>query len=48
VRSAKRRELFEAQDKVVAERDAMIEAMQKQLQQRVEVEALFTIKWSVI
>ena len=47
-RTAKRRELFEAQDKVAAERDAMIEAMQKQLLQRVEVEPLFTIKWSVI
>ena len=47
-RTAKRRELFEAQDKVAAQRDQMIETMQKQLQQRVEVQPLFTIKWSVI
>ncbi len=47
-RTAKRRELFEAQDKVAAQRDTMIETMQKQLQQQVELEPLFTIKWSVI
>lgn len=47
-RTAKRRELFEAQDKVAAQRDTMIEMMQKQLQQQVELEPLFTIKWSVV
>jgi superfamily II DNA or RNA helicase len=47
-RTARRRELFEAQDKVAAQRDTMIETMQQQLQQQVELEPLFTIKWSVV
>ncbi len=47
-RTQKRRSLFEAQDDVDARRDNIIDDMEKQLEQKSELERLFTIRWKVV
>lgn len=46
-RNTKRRELFDAQDRIDGERDELISRIEQQMQQRQEIEALFTIRWTL-
>lgn len=48
LRNQKRRALFEAQDDIELRRDNLIDEMQVQLEQHVELEPLFTIRWRVV
>lgn len=47
-RSKLRRELFVNQDKIEAERNELIEELEKQLEQKVEERTLFKIEWELI
>jgi hypothetical protein len=47
-RSRLRRELFDRQDEVDRQRSAVIEQLERQLAQRVEEQALFTIEWELV
>jgi SNF2 family DNA or RNA helicase len=47
-RAKKRRELFESQDKVEAQRDSLIADMQKRLVQQSSMKPLFTIRWRIV
>ena len=47
-RNQKRRSLFDAQDEVDARRDNIIEEMERQLDQKSDLEQLFTIRWKVV
>jgi len=42
-----RQEIFRVEDQIMEKRDALIQALEKRLVQRTEVETLFTIRWSV-
>jgi ERCC4-related helicase len=42
-----RQEIFSAEDEIVLKRDALIDSLEKRLAQRMETEALFTIRWAV-
>lgn len=46
-RNTKRRELFDAQDAIDAQRKELIENIEKQLKQRRSVQVLFSIRWEV-
>ncbi len=46
-RTQKRRELYDAQDAIDAQRDALIESVEKQLRQSRKLETLFTIRWTI-
>ena len=46
-RTKKRKELFEEQDKVDAQRDGLIDELEGRLKQRTKVEAMFTIRWRI-
>lgn len=46
-RSKLRRELFERQDRIEAQRNDLIEALEQQLQQQVKEQTLFTIEWEL-
>jgi adenine-specific DNA-methyltransferase len=46
-RNTKRRELFDAQDAIDAQREALIANIEKQLKQRRSVQTLFCIRWEV-
>ncbi len=46
-RNTKRRELFDAQDIIDAQREELIENIEKQLKQRRSVQTLFGIRWEV-
>ena len=46
-RNTKRRELFEAQDRIDAQRDELISQIERQMQQRREIQPLFTIRWTL-
>ena len=46
-RSAKRRSLFDAQDKIDEQRTALIAQIEGKLEQKIEVQALFTIRWRI-
>jgi len=46
-RNTKRRELFDAQDAIDAQREELIEKIEKQLKQRRNVQVLFAIRWEV-
>jgi len=46
-RNTKRRELFDAQDAIDAQREELIKNIEKQLKQRRSVKVLFTIRWTV-
>jgi len=45
--SLKRRELFDAQDAIDAQREELIKNIEKQLKQRRSVKTLFCIRWKV-
>jgi ERCC4-related helicase len=47
-RSKKRRSLFEAQDEIDSRRDALIEKIESQLRQRMSIQSLFTIRWTLV
>ncbi|MFQ3580827.1 MAG: helicase, partial [Chloracidobacterium sp.] len=42
-----RQRIFEVEDEIMAKRDELIEKLEKRMQQRMRVEPLFTIRWSV-
>ncbi len=44
-RNTKRRELFDAQDAIDAQREELIVNIEKQLKQRRSVQTLFTVRW---
>ena len=46
-RTKLRRELFNRQDEVEAQRNELIAQLEKQLQQQVEERVLFTIEWEL-
>lgn len=46
-RNAKRRSLYEAQDKIDEQRDTLIKNVEQQLKCTVYAETLFTVKWSL-
>lgn len=46
-RSAKRRSLFDAQDKIDAQRTELIAQIEGKLEQKINVQQLFTIRWRV-
>jgi len=39
--------LYEAQDRIDAQRDELIQGMEKQLEMEHRVESVFTVRWSV-
>ena len=43
-----RQEIFKVEDEIIEKRDHLIDALEKRLTQKSEVNNLFTIKWSVI
>ena len=47
-RNKLRRELFSRQDEIEAQRNDLISELEKQLQQQVREEALFTIEWELV
>jgi hypothetical protein len=46
-RSAKRRSLFDAQDDIDARRAGLIAEIEERMEQKVESETLFTLRWSI-
>lgn len=46
-RSAKRRSLFDAQDKIDAQRTELIAQIEGKLEQKIDVQPLFTVRWRV-
>jgi len=46
-RSKKRRELFDAQDQIDEQRDALITGLERQLTQQTEYVNIFSVKWAV-
>ncbi len=46
-RNGKRKHLFESQDEVDKQRDVLINQTQEKLKQSIEIEELFTIRWTV-
>jgi adenine-specific DNA-methyltransferase len=48
LRNKKRRSLFDAQDEIDRQRTQMIEKIEGRLEQKVEIENLFTIRWRVV
>ena len=46
-RSRKRRELFDAQDAIDAQRDQLIGGIEKQLRQRHEIKPVFALRWKI-
>ena len=46
-RNRKRRELYEAQDKIDAQRDELIGRIEAQLRQRKTVVPVYTVRWEV-
>ena len=47
-RNKKRRELFDAQDNIDAQRDELIAKIEKQLKHRHSIEQVFTVRWSLL
>lgn len=47
-RNRKRRELFDAQDRVDKQRQDLIETIEKKLQQDCKVTTVFTVRWSLV
>jgi hypothetical protein len=43
-----RQRIFEMEDDIAAKRDALVAALEKRMQQKIEITPLFTIRWSVI
>jgi adenine-specific DNA-methyltransferase len=46
-RNTKRRELFDAHDRIDAQRDELISRIEQQMHQRHEITPLFTIRWTL-
>jgi adenine-specific DNA-methyltransferase len=46
-RRNKRRDLFEEQDRIDAQRDDLIARIEKQMERKVEVTPLFTVRWTL-
>jgi len=46
-RSKKRRALYDAQDQIDAQRDELIQNMEKQLKTEHAIEPVFLIRWSI-
>ena len=46
-RNQRRRSLFDAQDKIDTERDDLIRELEERLSQRVSVQRLFTVRWTL-
>ena len=46
-RSRKRRALYDAQDEIERKKESLISDVEAKLQQRVETEGLFTVRWEV-
>jgi superfamily II DNA or RNA helicase len=46
-RNKKRRELFDAQDRIDGQRDELISQIEQQMQQQQEIQPLFTIRWTL-
>ena len=44
-RSTRRRSLFDAQDKIDEQRTALIAEIEEKLEQKIDLESLFTIRW---
>jgi len=47
-RSKKRRELYEAQDRIDDEKESLISTVEARLEQKISTESLFSIRWSVV
>lgn len=47
LRDRKRRELFDRQDEIQARRDSLIDELEKQLEQRITLNQLIAVEWSV-
>jgi adenine-specific DNA-methyltransferase len=47
-RNRKRRELFDSQDAIDAQRDELIARIEKQLSQRFRITVVFRLNWSLI
>jgi len=47
-RNRKRRELFEAQDRVDNQREELIATIEKRLQQQISLIPIFTVRWSLV
>ncbi|RKV72672.1 MAG: DEAD/DEAH box helicase, partial [Neisseria sp.] len=47
-RSRQRRELFDKQDEIEAQRNQLIEDLEERLKQKVEEEELFFIEWEIL
>lgn len=47
-RNHKRRELFESQDQIDAQRDGLIQKLEGQLQQKVSTRPLFALRWTLV
>lgn len=47
-RSKKRRELYEAQDRIDDEKETLISTVEARLEQKISTESLFSIRWSVV
>lgn len=47
-RNRKRRELFESQDRIDAQRDGLIQKIEGQLQQKLSLQSIFRIRWSLM
>ena len=46
-RNEKRRQLFEAQDQIEREKDQLLAKIEANLEPKVQVEELFTVRWTV-
>lgn len=46
-RNEKRRQLFEAQDQIELEKDQLLTKIEANLEPKVQLEELFTVKWAV-
>ena len=47
-RNDKRRRFFEARDEIDERKESLIEEIEKRLQQTIEEEALFAVRWKII
>ncbi|ANG62603.1 ATP-dependent helicase [Marinobacterium aestuarii] len=43
-----RQEIFAVEDEIIEKRDALIEALQQRLQEKTEINTLFTLRWQVV
>ncbi len=43
-----RQRIFEVDDEIMAKRDALIERLERRMQQQTTVEPLFTVQWAIV